>query len=129
MSRQLTPEQVRVRSHAGASEYPAIAELRALLSSGVEAERTYWEWLAAPWTQRMTRALEELADNPAASSLADAGDSVLVQYGITTGIQLALKLLSNPRRVFPGAFRDPQKAAEEPLGSYAQNADQVIDNM
>lgn len=125
----LTPEQVRVRSHADASEYPAIAELRALLSSGAEVERTYWEWLSASWTQRMTRALEEFADNPAANVLTDARDSVLVQYGITTGIQFALKLLSNPRRVFPGVFRDPQKNAEEALDSYAQNADQAIDNM
>lgn len=128
MSRQLTPEQVRVRSHADASAYPALAELRALLKAGAAAEDAYWKWLGDPYTQRMTRALEELADNPPPYP-GDTEASLLVQYGITTGLQLAAKLLTNPRRVFPDVFRDPNSPKDEPLGSYAQNADQVIDNM
>ena len=125
---QLTPEQVRVRSHADASAYPATAELRALLSSGADAERAFWEWLALPTTQRMVRALEELADNPAPLSC-DTKETLLVQYGITTGLQLAAKLLSSPRRVFPEVFRDRAAAPDGDLGSYVDNADKVIDSM
>ena len=127
--RLLTPEQVRVRSHADASTCPALAELRATLTSGADAERQFWEWLALPYTQKMVRALEEMADNPPALP-ADTKDTLLVQYGITTGLQLAAKLLASPRRVFPEVFRDPRTAGgDEPLGSYTENADQVIDRM
>ena len=129
MSRRLTPEQVRVRSHADTSAYPAIAELRALLTAGAESEAGFWAWLAEPFTQRMTRALEELADNPPPYP-ADTKESLLVQYGITTGLQLAAKLLTNPRRVYPEVFRDPKSdVGDEPLGSYTENADRVIDSM
>lgn len=125
----LTPEQVRVRSHADAASFPALAELRATLTSGAEAERQYWDWLAHPYTQKMVRALEEMADNPPLLP-ADARDTLLVQYGMTTGLQLAVKLLANPRRVFPDVFRDPRGPSDDvPLGSYTENADQVIDRM
>lgn len=126
--KRLTPEQVRVQSHADASAYPATAELRALLSSGAAAEDDFWKWLALPYTQRMVRALEELADNPVPLSC-DTKETLLVQYGITTGLQLAVKLLSNPRRVFPEVFRDPATPPDAELGSYVDNADSVIDAM
>ena len=126
--RNLTPEQVRVLSHADASAYPATAELRALLSSGAAAEADFWNWLSLPYTQRMVRALEELADNPAPLQT-DTAETLLVQYGITTGLQLAAKLLSNPRRVFPEVFRDPAAQPDGDLGSYVDNADKVIDDM
>ena len=127
--RSLTPEQVRVRSHADAASCPALAELRATLTSGAEAERQFWAWLAEPYTQKMVRALEEMADNPPVLP-ADGKDTLLVQYGITTGLQLAVKLMSNPRRVFPEVFRDPGSASDDaPLGSYTENADQVLDRM
>lgn len=126
--RQLTPEQVRVRSHADASAYPALAELRVLLMSGASAEREYWEWLGSPYSQRMVRALEELADNPAPLPT-DTKETLLVQYGITTGLQLAVKLLSSPRRVFPDVFRDPAAPEAGLSESYVDNADRVIDTM
>lgn len=125
----MTPEQVRVRSHADAASCPALAELRSTLTSGAEAERQFWGWLAQPYTQKMVRALEELADNPPVLP-ADMNDTLLVQYGITTGLQLAIKLLSNPRRVFPEVFRDPQSGSGDvALGSYTENVDQVLDRM
>lgn len=127
--RPLTPEQVRIRSHADAASHPALAELRVTLMSGADAERQYWDWLALPYTQKMVRALEEMADNPPVFP-ADSKDTLLVQYGITTGLQLAVKLMSNPRRVFPEVFRDPRSVPDDvPLGSYTENADQVIDRM
>lgn len=127
--RELTPEQVRIRSHADASTCPALAELRATLTSGADAERQFWDWLALPYTQKVVRALEEMADNPPALP-ADTGDTLLVQYGITTGLQLAVKLLSSPRRVFPEVFRDPRGASDDAsFGSYTENVDQVIDRM
>lgn len=127
--RLMTPEQVRVRSHADAASCPALAELRATLKSGAEAERQFWEWLASPFSQKMVRALEEMADNPPVLS-ADTRDSLLVQYGVTTGLQLAVKMLSNPKRVFPDVFRDPvATSGDGSFGSYTENADQVIDRM
>ena len=126
--KSLTPEQVRVRSHADAASCPALAELRATLTSGAEAERQYWDWLALPFTQMMVRALEEMADNPPMGP-ADGKDTLLVQYGMTTGLQLAVKLLASPKRVYPEVFRDPGGVSDAPLGSYTENADQVIDRM
>ena len=127
--KSLTPEQVRVRSHASASAYPALAELKVRLTSGADVEREYWNWLAEPFSQLFVRAIEELADNPPLLP-SDGKESLLVQYGVTTGLQLAAKVLSNPRRVFPDVFRDPGSAVNAGLSeSYTENADQVIDSM
>jgi len=48
---------------------------------------------------------------------------------MTSGLQLALKLLTNPRRAFPELFRDPQTQSQEPLSSYVDTADQVLDRL
>lgn len=128
--KDLTPEQVRVRSHADTSVNPALAELRALLTSGADAEQGYWRWLADPYTQKFTRAIEELADNPPMLPSGARDTMILVQYGVTSGLQLAAKLLTNPKRVFPEVFRDPARPDLGPLaGSYTESADQVIDDM
>ena len=126
--RQLTPEQVRVQSHADRAAYPALAQLRAALTSGAAAERGFWDWLAEPYSQMMARAIEELADNPAPLPC-DTKDTLLVQYGITTGLQLAAKLMTSPSRVFPALFRDPAGQDDAALDSYTDTADNVIDRM
>ena len=126
--RQLTPEQVRVRSHADRAAYPALAHLRAALTSGAAAEREFWEWLAEPYSQMMARAVEELADNPAPLPC-DTKETLLVQYGITTGLQLAAKLMTSPNRVLPALFRDPDRQDDSTLDSYTDTADSVIDNL
>lgn len=126
----MTPEQQRLRYHADASPVSALTRLRAALTSGSDAERAFYEWLAAPMTQLMTQAVEELADNPPLART-DTKETLLVQYGVTSGLQMAAKLLTNPRRIFPELFRDPGNVNPEgPLdGSYRENADTVIDNM
>jgi hypothetical protein len=100
-----TPEKARVRARSNASFNPAIAALRKTLSSGKDAEVGYREWRRNPYTRGFVRALAELADTPPPSfeEGADA-NHVLVQYGMTSGLSLALKLLTQPSRVFPEAF-------------------------
>ena len=121
-----TPEQVRLAAHADSACSPAIASYRRALVGGKAAEDDFFNWLSLPWTQRLVRALEEFADNPA---LCGDQTDVAVQYGFTSGLQTAVKLVSQPQRLFPEIFRDPAKADDEPLRSFTQNADAVIDNM
>lgn len=121
----MTPEQLRVAYHSEASVNPAVAELRAFLTSGKAAEDAFYEWLALPMTQLVVRAVEELADNPPVSSQQDA----LIQYGVTSGLQTAAKLMTQPKRLYPEVFQDAAKK-DGPLDrAYTANADSVIDNM
>ena len=123
----MTPEQLRVAYHADASANPAVAAFRAFLTSGKAAEDAYFAWLAAPITQLVTRAIEELADNPPLA--ADSGD-VALQYGVTSGLQLAAKLMTQPRRLYPEVFHDAQPADDGALEkAFTTNADAAIDNM
>lgn len=121
----MTPEQLRVSYHSEASANPAVAEFRAFLTSGKAAEDAFYEWLALPMTQLAVRALEELADNPPVSSQQDA----LLQYGMTTGLQTAAKLLTQPKRLYPELFQDVVKKDTTLDKAYTINADSAIDNM
>lgn len=121
---QMTPEQLRLAYHADTQTSPAVAALKAALMSGKSSEDAFYQWLAEPFTQAVTRALEELADNPPAT-----GADVALQYGFTSGLQLAVKLMTQPKRVFPEVFQDaPQKDGGLDR-AYTANADSVIDSM
>ena len=123
----LTPEQLRVAYHADASANPAVAAFRAFLTSGKTAEDAYYAWLAEPITQLVTRAIEELADNP---PLAGKSDGIEVQYGVTSGLQLAAKLMTQPRRLYPEVFHDARRDDGGALEkAFTTNADAAIDNM
>lgn len=124
MSR-MTPEQLRLAYHADTQANPAVAELKATLMSGRATEDAFYAWLADPFTQKVARAIEELADNPPA-----VGDDIALQYGLTTGLQLAAKIMTQPKRVFPEVFQDAKPAADGGLDkSYTANADSVIDSI
>lgn len=122
----MTPEQIRVAYHAEASVNPAVSAFRAFLTSGKQAEDSFYEWLAHPVTQLVVRALEELADNPSDRL---SQQDVLLQYGVTSGLQTAVKLMTQPKRLYPELFQDPVPK-EGPLDkAYTVNADAAIDNM
>lgn len=122
----MTPEQLRVAYHSDAAGNPAVAEFRAFLTSGKAAEDKFYEWLALPMTQLVVHALEELADNP---SDALPQQDVLLQYGVTSGLQIAVKLMTQPKRLYPELFKDPVRKDDELDRAYTANADSVIDNM
>lgn len=122
----MTPEQFRVAYHSGASANPAVTEFRAFLTSGKAAEDQFYEWLVHPMTQLVVRALEELADNPLDNL---PQQDVLLQYGVTSGLQMAVKLMTQPKRLYPELFHDPVKTDGELDRAYTANADSAIDNM
>ena len=121
---RMTPEQLRLAYHADTQTNPAVAEFKATLTSGKASEDAFYAWLSEPFTQKVVRVIEELADNPPV-----AGDDVALQYGVTSGLQLAAKLITQPKRVFPEIFQDPQTLDATLDRSYTANADSVIDNM
>lgn len=122
----MTPEQLRAVYSSEASANPAVAEFRAFLTSGKRAEDDYYAWLSSPMTQRVVRALEEIADNPPVSSNQDA----LIQYGMTSGLQMAVKLITQPKRLYPEVFQDAKPKKDGPLDkAYTVTADDVIDKM
>lgn len=121
----MTPEQLRVAYHSEASVNPAVAEFRAYLTSGKAAEDAFYAWLASPMTQLVVRVIEELADNPSEISQQD----MLVQYGVTSGLQIAAKLMTQPKRLYPELFQDAARE-DGPLDkAYTTNADAAIDQM
>lgn len=122
----MTPEQLRVAYHSDTAGNPAVTEFRTFLTSGKAAEDAFYEWLALPMTQLVVRALEELADNP---SDALPQQDVLLQYGVTSGLQIAVKLMTQPKRLYPELFKDPVRKDDELDRAYTANADSVIDNM
>lgn len=130
-----TPEKARVRARSNPAFNPALAALHKLLSSGKDAEVGYREWRRNPFTKGFVRALAELEDTPP-PAFAESTESnhVLVQYGMTAGLSLALKLLTQPARVFPDAFSgdlDYDAYAEGDIfgDGYVDTQDQVIAEM
>lgn len=120
-----TPEQMRLAYVADASTNPAVAAFRAFLTTGKAAEDAFYAWLAEPMTQLVVRAIEEMADNPPVVDKA----AIETQYGVTSGLQIAAKLMTQPRRLFPEVLQDP-KGQEPALDrAYTTNADSAIDNM
>lgn len=120
-----TPEQMRLAYVADASTNPAVAAFRAFLTTGKAAEDAFYAWLAEPMTQLVVRAIEEMADNPPVVDKA----AIETQYGVTSGLQIAAKLMTQPRRLFPEVLQDP-KGQEPTLDkAYTANADSAIDNM
>lgn len=120
-----TPEQMRLAYVADASTNPAVAAFRAFLTTGKAAEDAFYAWLAEPMTQLVVRAIEEMADNPPVVDKA----AIETQYGVTSGLQIAAKLMTQPRRLFPEVLQDP-KGQEPTLDrAYTTNADSAIDNM
>jgi len=121
----MTPEQMRAAYHTDPRVSPAITAFRAFLTTGKAAEDAFYAWLGDPMTQRVLQVLEEFSDNPPVPS----GSDIAVQYGVTTGLQMAIKVMAQPKRLFPEVFQDARTEAPADLGAYTVNADAAIDKM
>ena len=125
----MNPIRDRVNERSDASANPAIAKLRKALSSGKDAEMGYLKWRRDPFTQAFLAAIAEFSDlNPV-----DFGspDKSLVQYGMTCGIDLAYRLMTQPQRVFPEVFGGAAPALVDSVldQAYTDTPDSVLDNM
>lgn len=76
------------------------------------------EWLNLDTTQAMLEVLRDLAVNTPPPI---ASPDVHVQYGVTSGLQLALKILEDPTILFPNLFAPA--AAEPPEADYSTSPD------
>lgn len=128
----MTPEQERVALRIDPASNPGLSTLRAELSSGKESEDRYLEWRRHPYTRMFLRALVELADSPPPFAQ-ESGETnrILLQYGMTSGLNLAVKLLSQPHRVYPEIFTVKKgKAQDDGLDqSFTDTLDDVLDGM
>ena len=129
-----TPEGERIGTRSDARYNPAISFLRKVLSSGKEAEDGFLKWRSERFTKAFLNALAELADSPHPSLDVYKGtDHALIQFGMTTGLNLAYKLLSQPNRVFPEVFRGDSVGPVDYLldQAYSDNdtPDAVIERM
>ena len=130
----VTPETERVGARSDPRFNPAIASLRKALSSGKEAEDGFLKWRSEKFTRAFLDALAELADSPHPNLDVYLGsDQALVQYGMTAGLNLAYRLLTQPNRVFPEVFRGDAPGPVDYLldQAYSDNdtPDSVIERM
>lgn len=66
------------------------------------------EWLADPTTKRMIALVQELAVNPPTTHV---GADKIENYGLTSGLQLAVQVLSDPTMLFPLVFAISEQTA------------------
>ena len=129
-----TPAKTRVDSRTDAVTCPAIARLRATLTSDKKVVNAFVKWRRNSFTRMFLAALSELADSPPLSVNEPTDtNSVLLQHGMTDGLNLAFRLLSQPQRVYPDIFADKDgKTAggvDEFDVAYVDTPDSVIDDM
>lgn len=125
-----TPASARVAAGCSPAACPSIALLRKTLSSGKEAEDGFREWRRHPYTVAFVNALAELVDTPPAMTGGTVTEQILVQYGVTSGLALALKLLTQPNRVYPEVFRGDMNVPDaEDFGAYTDSQDSTIDQL
>lgn len=125
----MNPIRDRVNERSDATANPAIAKLREVLSSGKDAETGYLQWRKNPYTQAFLAAVAEFSDLSPVDS--DSPEKSLVQYGMTCGIDLVYRLMTQPRRVFPEAFGGRAPMLVDPVldQAYTDTPDSVLDNM
>lgn len=125
----MNPIRDRVNERGDVVANPAIAKLREVLSSGKDAETGYLQWRKSPYTQAFLAAVAELSDlNPIDT---DSAEKSLVQYGMTAGIDLVYRLMTQPRRLFPEAFGGKGPMLVDPVldQAYTDTPDSVLDQM
>lgn len=71
-------------------------------------------WLDSPVTKLVVELVKELAMNP---PTAYAG-SVVENYGLTTGLQLASAVIEDPTILFPGLFEEAPQQTALPVADY-----------
>lgn len=130
----MTQEQVRVAERSLPANNPAIANLRSVLSSGKkDVEDGFIRWRRDGFTRMFTEALQEMADTAPATGreLSDV-NQFLFQAGMSAGLSMALKLITQPKRLFPEIFGGSSAGdahVTELTSAYVDTPDDVIDNM
>lgn len=125
----MNPLRDRVDSRIDETAFPAISSLRKALSSGKDAETGYLEWRRNPFTSAFLAAIAEYADsNPVEVG---SGEKALVQYGMTCGLDLAYRVMTQPARVFPEAFGGKRPGLFDGVleQAYTDTPDSVLDSM
>ena len=116
MTAKRNPATARARA-AEARRPPALvgSALARMLSDYMPpaSAEAFQKWRMLPETCLFIDCLRELALNP--SHVNPDTDSFEVQYGVTSGLQLAAGLLSDPSSVFSYLFTGLTPGAREPL--------------
>lgn len=125
----MNPVKDLVNERTDEKAYPAISSLRKMLASGKEAEDAYVLWRKNPLTVAFLAALAEYSDtNPV-----DVRDqnTALVRYGMTCGLDLAYRLMTQPARMFPEVFGGKSAMPVDTVldQAYVDTPDSVIDQM
>ena len=74
--------------------------------SGEDGRLRFEEWRRHPTTVLFLDAIKSLTDTCAAGLQRDP-TGIAVAYGVTSGINLAARLIDDPTRVFPSMFERP----------------------
>lgn len=106
-----------------------------LAPSGVQAYRNaldgnasaFADWRRHPMTKKLLGAMQDIVlHSPAELATEDR----LVQYGVTSGLTLALQLVADPSSVWPGVFgknTNEQTRVEMPMMDFSTTLDDMID--
>ena len=103
--------------------------------SGVQAYRNaldgnasaFADWRRHPMTKKLLGAMQDIVLHAPAEL---ATEDRLVQYGVTSGLTLALQLVADPSSVWPGVFgknTNEQARAEMPMMDFSTTLDDMID--
>ena len=114
--RKMTPAEARVRVTAAKTPgFLVGGALRRLADkfTPVESASEFAAWRANPVSVLFLDALRELSRNPYRASVEH--DDVLVEYGLTSGLQLSADILDDPSQVFPSLFGGATLGADDPL--------------
>lgn len=106
-----------------------------LAPSGVQAYRNaldgnasaFADWRRHPMTKKLLGAMQDIVLHAPAEL---ATEDRLVQYGVTSGLTLALQLVADPSSVWPGVFgknTNEQARAEMPMMDFSTTLDDMID--
>lgn len=87
------------------------------------------DWRRHPITRKVCGALQDMVmHNPPEC----ASDDLLVQYGVTQGLTIALQMIADPSVIWPGVFgKDTNEAGgsyDLPLMDFDTSIDDVIGN-
>lgn len=102
----------RLQGHLGLD--PKRRELTNFIDTfGAQAtEDTYNRWLKNPVTQKVLTLLDETSFLPAGSFAALETGDTNIDYGITLGMQFAVRLMRNPAMFLP-VFTAPEDGADD----------------
>lgn len=116
MARKKTPQQTRARvvraRRLGLGS--ALAEIQERFQSP-ESRDAFGNWRRDPVTLMMLDALREIARTPPVGYIDT--DEIGVQFGVSSGVDLAAAFLDDPSVLYPHLFTGAAPGSAEPLPS------------